>query len=212
MSIMFVNACLGIAEFAGHFRLTPFVAGGRLIVDDYRSTALLGHPLLNAGSTGLYALMLFFGADRALKAPLRLAMFLIQLVALVAFGGRTALVLTGVTIALGSLRPLADFLRGRPFDMRWALAGALAVPILLAAVATLSRCPAALDPLIERFTDDRGSAQARVVIFELFDAFSLERHSARPRPGAAGLAAEHARHRIRHRERLARPAVSNTAR
>ncbi|MBV8474389.1 MAG: VpsF family polysaccharide biosynthesis protein, partial [Hyphomicrobiales bacterium] len=109
-AIMLANACLGLAEFAGHFRLTPFVAGGRLIVEDYRSTALLGHPLLNAGSTSIYALMLFFGADRALKSPLRVALLLVQLAALVAFGGRTALVLTLVTLALGSLRPIADVL------------------------------------------------------------------------------------------------------
>ena len=62
--VLLINACLGIAEFAFHFRLTPFVAGGRTIVGDYRSTALLGHPLLNAGTTTIYAAMLIFGADR----------------------------------------------------------------------------------------------------------------------------------------------------
>lgn len=43
-AILFVNACLGIAEFAGHFRLTPFVTGGRVIVGDYRSTAFSAIP------------------------------------------------------------------------------------------------------------------------------------------------------------------------
>ncbi len=170
--IMFVNACLGLAEFAGHFRLTPFVAGGQVIVGDYRSTALFGHPLINAGSTSLYALMLFFGADRALKAPLRVALLFVQLAALIAFGGRTALVLTIITLAVGSLRPIADFLRGRPFEMRWALAGALAAPAMLAAFAALS-FGGGLDPLLERFTNDSGSAETRVVAFELFDAFPL---------------------------------------
>ena len=55
--------------------------------------------------------------------------------------------------------------------MRWALAGALAAPVLLAVVAAVS-FGGGLDPLMERFTDDRGSAEARVVVFELFDAFS----------------------------------------
>lgn len=171
--VMFANACLGVAEFAGHFRLTPFVAGGRLIVNDYRSTALFGHPLLNAGSTGLYALMLFFGGDRTLNGPLRFALFATQMAALVAFGGRTSLVLTSAAVALGSLRPVADLLRGRPFDMRWALALVVAAPALLAAIAAIW-LGGGLDPLLERFTSDRGSAEARVVIFELFDAFSLE--------------------------------------
>lgn len=168
--VMLANACLGIAEFAGHFRLTPYVAGGRLIVGDYRSTALFGHPLLNAGSTGLYALMLFFGGDRALKAPVRAALFFIQCAALIAFGGRTALVLTGAVVGVGSLRAIADFLRGRPFDMRLAIAAALAAPLVAAALATIW-FTGGLDPLLERFVNDYGSAETRVVVFELFDAF-----------------------------------------
>lgn len=171
--VMFANACLGVAEFAGHFRLTPFVAGGRLIPGDYRSTALFGHPLLNAGSTGLYALMLFFGGDRALKAPLRAVLFFVQCAALLAFGGRTALVLTGAVVAIGSLRAVADLLRGRSFDMRWALAATLAAPIIVGGLATIS-LRGGLDPLLERFTNDYGSAETRVVVFELFDAFPLQ--------------------------------------
>jgi len=171
--VLFVNACLGIAEFVGHFRLTPFVAGGRPILHDYRSTALFGHPLLNAGSTSLYALMLFFGGDRAIRPALRFGLLAVQLAALVVFGGRTSLVLTFLAIALGSLRPIADVLRGRRFDMRWALVAAFAAPAAIAALVAVSLA-GGLDPLIQRFTDDRGSAEARVVIFELFDAFSLQ--------------------------------------
>lgn len=171
--VMFANACIGIAEFALHFRLTPFVTGGRIIFDDYRSTALFGHPLLNAGSAGLYALMLFFGADRSLGPPLRAGLLVTQLVALVAFGGRTSLVMTIGVIALGALRPIADFIRGRQFDMRLALASALVLPVVAAALAA-AWLAGYLDPLTERFVDDRGSTQARVVILQLFDAFSFE--------------------------------------
>ncbi len=171
--IMFANASIGIIEFATHFRLTPFVTGGRLITDDYRSTALFGHPLLNAGSTGLYALMLFFGADRSLNPPLRFGLLLTQVVALIAFGGRTSLVLTIGVIALGVLRPIADLIRGRRFDMRFALASAFVAPAIGGALAA-AWLGGALDPLIERFVHDRGSAEARVVMFQLFDAFSIE--------------------------------------
>ncbi len=171
--VMFVNACIGILEFATHFRLTPFVTGGRLITNDYRSTALLGHPLLNAGSTGLYALMLFFGGDRSLRPPLRFGLLVTQLVALVPFGGRTSLVLTIGLIALGSLRGIAEILRGRRFDMRVALIAMLVLP-LIAVVLAAAWQGGVLDPLIDRFTDDKGSAEARVVIYQLFDSFSLE--------------------------------------
>jgi hypothetical protein len=171
--VMLANACLGIAEFAFHFRLTPFVAGGRLIVGDYRSTALLGHPLLNAGSTTLYAAMLMLGADRALKIPLRLALLTIQLVALIAFGGRTSLALAMLVAAFAALRALGELFGGRRFDLRAALAAALIAPLaVVAMVAAWSG--GALAPLIERFVADRGSAQARFVIFDFFSAFSPE--------------------------------------
>lgn len=171
--VLFVNACLGVAEFAFHFRLTPFVAGGRTIVGDYRSTALLGHPLLNAGTTTIYVAMLIFGADRAIRPLQRLAMIAVQLAALVAFGGRTSLILALATVFLATIRPLGEALGGRRFDLRAAAAAALVAPFAVAA-AFAAWFGGALTPLIERFTADRGSAQARVLAFDLFNAFSFE--------------------------------------
>jgi hypothetical protein len=171
--VLLANACLGIFEFITHTRLTPFVAGGRLITEDYRSTALLGHPLLNAGTTSVYALMLFFGADSSLAPLLRFSLIIVQAVALVPFGGRTAIVVTFATMALGSLRAVADILLGRRFDMRVGMALAIGLPAAALALAALVYA-GYLDQLIERFTDDKGSAQARLVALQLFDAFSLE--------------------------------------
>lgn len=170
--IMLANACLGIFEFFTQFRLTPFVTGDKLITGDYRSTALLGHPLLNASTTGAYALMLFFGADSTLAPAWRFGLIAVQVGAMVAFGGRTSLVLTFATIAIGSLRSIADVLRGRRFGMRLGMGMAIGIPA--ASVALIAIAYAGyFDPLIERFTDDRGSAQARIVALQLFDAFSL---------------------------------------
>jgi hypothetical protein len=171
--VMLANASLGILEFAFHFRLTPYFAGGRPILGDYRSTALLGHPLLNAGSTALYAAMLILGADRMLRAPLRLALLAIQLVALVAFGGRTSLALAGVFVAFAALRTVGELAGGRRFDLRAALAATLVAPFGLVAVAT-AWSGGALAPLIGRFTADRGSANTRFVIFDFFNVFSPE--------------------------------------
>ena len=134
-AVMFVNACVGLAEFAFDFRLTPFVAGGQAIVGDYRSTALLGHPLVNVGTTTLYAAMLVLGADRALRLPLRLALTTIQLVALVAFGGRTSLTLAIVVVCLAALKPISEAFGGRRFDLRSAIAAALVVPLAASAAA-----------------------------------------------------------------------------
>ena len=132
--VMFVNAGLGIAEFAFDFRLTPFVAGGQTILGDYRSTALLGHPLLNAGTTALYAAMLTLGGDRALKLPLRVIMTTIQLVALVPFGGRTSLTLAVVFVCLAALKP-SEAVGGRGFELRTAIVAAIAAPLAACAAA-----------------------------------------------------------------------------
>lgn len=171
--VMLANACLGIFEFLTHTRLTPFVVGGKLLSEDYRSTALFGHPLLNAGTAGAYSLMLFFGADRAIGPVLRFALILVQLVALVPFGGRTSIVLTLATMGLGSLRAIADLLRGKRFDMRIGAALALGMPIAVGATVAIFGA-GYLDQLIERFTDDKGSAQSRIVALQLFEAFSIE--------------------------------------
>ena len=180
--VMLANASLGILEFAFHFRLTPYFAGGRPILGDYRSTALFGHPLLNAGSTALYAAMLILNADRALRTPLRLMLLAIQLVALVAFGGRTSLALASVVVAFGALRALGELAGGRRFDLRAALAAAVIAPLTIAAFAA-AWLGGALAPLLERFTADRGSANTRFVIFDFFNVFSLDDILFGPEPG-----------------------------
>jgi hypothetical protein len=170
---LFVNACIGVVEFATQTRLTPIVIAGKPILHETRSTALMGHPLVNAGASGAYALMLSLGADRAIGPFLRLALIGAQAVALVCFGGRTAIALFVILSALGQLRALAALLMGARFDARFALLVALGLPLLTAATAG-AVMSGSLDRFIERFTDDKGSAQARVVMFDLFDHFTLE--------------------------------------
>ena len=172
-AFMFVNACIGIVEFVTHWRLTPYVAAGKVILHDYRSTALLGHPLVNAAVGAAYLLMLLYGADRAVGWGLRLVLVGVQLASFVTFGGRTAIVLS---IALGAprlARPALEVLAGRRFDMRAALVAALSAPVLLAAIVLLAQ-RGTFDGLLERFADDKGSADARLLIFQLFDYFSLD--------------------------------------
>jgi hypothetical protein len=171
--ILFVNACLGIIEFLTQSRLTPFVVAGVPVLHDYRSTALFGHPLVNAGTTAAYVLMLFFGGDPAGRPFLKAALMSVQLLAMVAFGGRTAIVLLGVLLAIGSLPTIAGVINGRRFDQRVGLASALGAPAILAAIVAAAS-NGLFANLIERFEHDRGSAQARIVLFDLFNSFSFE--------------------------------------
>lgn len=172
-AFMLVNACIGLFEFVTHMRLTPFVAGGKLILHDYRSTALLGHPLVNASAAAAYALMLIYGADRAIGWPLRLVLIAAQAAGLVAFGGRTAIVLCAALGVLRMARPALDLMSGRRFDMRAALVAALSAPVAFAALFILAQ-GGTFDGLVERFADDKGSSDARILIFQLFDYFTFD--------------------------------------
>lgn len=172
-AFMLVNACIGVFEFMTQIRLTPFVAGGKIILHDYRSTALLGHPLVNASAAAAYALMLIYGADRAVPWPLRLFFIAAQAAGLVAFGGRTAIVLCAGLGGLRMLRPGLEAMSGRRFDMRVAFVAALCAPALLAILFLLAQ-RGTFDGLVERFLDDKGSSDARVLIFQLFDHFSFD--------------------------------------
>ncbi len=171
-AFMLVNACIGIGEFVTGARLTPYVAGGKVILHDYRSTALLGHPLVNSGAAAAYALMLIWNADRAMGWMLRSFLVAMQGAALVTFGGRTAIMLLAALGALRLIGPGVRILGGQRFDMRGALLAAFAAPFGFLCVAVLAQ-RGAFEGLVERFSDDKGSAEARLLIFRLFDYFSV---------------------------------------
>lgn len=178
---MFVNSTLGFIEFVAHVRLTPFVAAGMPVGDDYRSTAFLGHPLTNAAVTGAYILCLLLGGDSSLGALARAMLLVPQALAMAAFGGRTSIILTGIVVVLRSAWAFIGVLLGRRFDIRVAIAVLLGAPVVgLAAFVAINM--GALDNLIARFTDDKGSAQARIIMLKLFDAFSLEDELFGPKP------------------------------
>ena len=170
-AIMTVNALLALFEFATKTLLFPYRLDGEAFMSDLRSTALQGHPLSNATVTSIYVLALLSGS-RSLSMPLRLGLIGLQCAALVAFGGRSAMVLT---IVLGGCYLLIQGLRGLRTG-RVNLLGAALGLILAALVPVVIAVAAAygfFDALLERFVSDSGSANARVEMFELFKHFEL---------------------------------------
>ena len=97
---MAANAVLGIWEFVEGTRITPLVAQGVALVSDWRSTALLGHPLQNAAVTAVYAFVLIQGGGKDMARLLRPIALVLQFIALTAFGGRMA---AALLIAFGSI-------------------------------------------------------------------------------------------------------------
>lgn len=167
------NALLGIAEMVLGFRLTPFIAGGIPITTDWRSTAFLGHPLSNSLFTGLYAAILLLGGAPELRGWPRALMIALMFAAMVPFGGRASFVLL-IAIGAGVLAlSLLRFLAGQRVSLVQITALLVVMPVLIAGLGAAMEL-GVFDKFLLRFTSDDGSAQARVVMFELFRAFTLQ--------------------------------------
>lgn len=168
---MAANAVVGSLESLLKWRLVPFYIGDELITYDWRSTALLGHPLQNASVTAVYALLLLTGLRGGLPARWAMPAFVLQLAALPAFGGRTAAVgLAAAALVWLGIRTLL-ILSGRRFALSTLLWIALLCPLVVAGIWFASGSDyVAL--FVDRFVDDSGSAETRVRMLSLFGEFS----------------------------------------
>jgi hypothetical protein len=168
--IMALNAAMGVFEFATHQLIFPYRLDGVAFVSDTRSSALQGHPLINAALTCVYALSLL-AAPPTLSPALRAGQVLLQCAGLLVFGGRTAIVVAlalAPFFALGAL--FSTLRRGRVRLPVAAVAFAAAPMLVLVVLAALASGLA--DPLLMRFVDDSGSAESRVIMFDMLRAFS----------------------------------------
>lgn len=169
--LMVANALIGLGEFLTGLRVTPFMAGGVLIPDDWRSTALLGHPLINACMTGCYILCLALGGGRDLPRPVALGAALLSIMALASFGGRAATVLTiAMLMAIAGWQVLLA-LQGRRMGMVQIVLVLAAIPFGALAIAIAAEL-GLFDRFISRFVDDAGSADVRIAMLDLFDYVS----------------------------------------
>jgi hypothetical protein len=166
------NALLGVFEYATHLRLIPYVISGVPVVGDMRATATLGHPLLNAATTGAYLLCLLMGGDPRLTSGKRVALVVVSIAGLVAFGGRTAIVASSLVAGVLAIRELASILLGRRFSLSHLIAALLVVPIA-SSVIIVGTSAGVFDALLNRFVDDNGSAGTRVVVWRLFEMFDF---------------------------------------
>jgi len=169
--LLAANALLALVEYAMDYRVFPNRYEGVEFDWDRRSTGLLGHPLEAAQMTGSYLMVLIAGGGPSMPKLLRLPAILLQLSALVPFGGRTALVtaLALMTLWLGSR--MVGLMRGRRFSVPAAAATAALVPILGLIVGVFAS-GGFFNIVLDRFTSDGGSASTRVEMFEVFEYLS----------------------------------------
>lgn len=166
--VMLANALLGLYELASGQRFFPFRLDGSAFDWDTRSAALQGHPLSNATVTACYILALAAGGGRCGPA-LRTGMIALQLVALATFGGRSATVITLVLGGAVGLVRLGSVLRRGRIPLIGAACACFALTLVPIAVAVLAAV-GFFDTLLDRFSSDGGSAQARVDMLAVFDA------------------------------------------
>lgn len=170
-AVMLANALLGLFEFASGERFFPYRFDGAVFETDTRSASLQGHPLGNATLTACYVLALLTGGG-GLSPAAKVGMTVLQCAALVAFGGRSAIV---VTLALGGVHGLVRLHRllstGR-VPILGAAAALLVLPLVPLGIGILAS-GGFFDALLDRFTDDGGSANARVAMFDLFGQLPL---------------------------------------
>jgi hypothetical protein len=183
---VWVNIILGYYEYISKHRLVPITIGNLIVTNDWRSTALLGHPLSAAGVVAVYIMCLVLKRRPNPPSPLVLMPLVVAVCSLLVFGGRTALVAVVVVIGGVVAVNLARLVRGDSFPVATILAAACGV-ILLCVALPIAIDAGLLDKMLGRFASDNGSAEARVAglhLLTLFDWKELVFGSLPARAGA----------------------------
>ena len=183
-AILFANAALAMLEFLRGFHLvhiepppdTSFdpTRGDKTfdwrtaLSEDWRATAIFGHPLSNGVITGCAILCLAAPGSSWLPLLLRAALTLLMLASMFAFGARAALVLSVCFATWLSVQQLAEaIVANRRFTPR-GIAYALVATGLAVGVAAVVMQTGFFDKTLARFSQDAGSASTRVTMFSLF--------------------------------------------
>jgi hypothetical protein len=176
-----LNIVLGYYEYFSGHRLIPLTLGDVVVMGEWRSAALLGHPLTASGVVGAYVLALVLRPAICPPLLLRLPLIAFSLGSLMAFGGRTSLVTVLAMIGLVGLFEATRLMRGKRMPLPAAI---LAICVLFAAGAIIF---AALnlgifDKMLLRFSSDKGSALARIATFNLLSHFDWQELILGPNP------------------------------
>jgi hypothetical protein len=176
-----LNVVLGYYEYFSGHRLIPLTLGDVVVMGEWRSAALLGHPLTASGIVGAYVLALVLRPAICPPILLRLPLIAFCLASLMAFGGRTSLVTVLAAIGLVGGFEALGIMRGKRMPLP---AMIVAICVLFAAVAVIF---AALDlgifdKMLLRFSSDKGSTLARYATFSLLSHFDWQELILGPNP------------------------------
>lgn len=174
LSLVLLNAAISLVEALFEHHLIPFTLSGGIpvVVDKFRSAALYGHPLDGSIITGT---MLLASIDQPLGPLKRLALYGFLILALLAFGGRTSLILSVsvllthdlITISRKLLRGAYDYLR----IVAGLIVSMLALPAFVGLVWVSSLGERIFTSL---YYDDSASVRVRIFgVLRYLDAYDL---------------------------------------
>jgi hypothetical protein len=176
-----LNVCLGYYEYFSGHRLIPLTLGDVLVVGEWRSSALLGHPLTASGLVGGYILALVLRPALCPLAMLRIALIAFCLGSLMAFGGRTALITVLLVLGFVAAKAVWLILRGKQVSLPTVIA-TLCLLFIAAAGIFAAFDLGIFDKMLLRFSSDKGSALARFATFDLLSHFDWQELVMGPNP------------------------------
>lgn len=163
-----VNSVMALAErLVGHRFVPGFLD---LETGESRATALLGHPLNGALLTGLLIVALVTAPRRGITPWIRLPEISLHMLAMFAFGGRSALILTPFILVISAVfGRQRNFGRGGSFFQRAIPLAAIAAGIML----LFLKVPF-VDETLNRFTQDTRSSGTRDASIKLLNALTSD--------------------------------------
>ncbi|MEH2512887.1 hypothetical protein V1291_004241 [Nitrobacteraceae bacterium AZCC 1564] len=179
--MILLNIVIGYYEYFSGHRLIPLTLGDIVVVGEWRSSALLGHPLTASGLIAAYILALVLRASLCPPLVVRVPLIGFCLGSLMAFGGRTALVTVLAVIGLLAARELLRMLRGGREPLL-AVIGAMCLVFAAGAVVFAALDLGIFDKMLLRFSSDKGSALARFATFDLLSHFDWHELLLGPNP------------------------------
>jgi hypothetical protein len=165
-----LNVVLGYYEYFSGHRLIPLTLGDVIVMGEWRSSALLGHPLTASGLIGAYILALILRPALCPPIIVRLPLIVFCLGSLMVFGGRTALVTVLTMIGGFAALELFRMLRGGRTSLPVAI-GAICLLFVAAAGIFAALDLGIFDKMLLRFSSDKGSTLARYATFNLLSHF-----------------------------------------
>lgn len=167
---MLLNILIGYYEFASGHRIVPLTLGSIIVMGEWRSAALLGHPLTASGIVAAYIMALVLRPAVCPPLLIRIPLIAFALGSLMAFGGRTALMTVLAMLAGVGLFEAFNLIRGKRIPLLVAV-GAICLIFAAVGIIFAAYSLGIFDKMLLRFSSDKGSALARVATFDMLSHF-----------------------------------------